>query len=89
MLLFRVRIYIFGIPYNNALHLISNGQNPLNLCELQETRDLPYIYSLDGLDDFVLHADSVDEPLSRRAEYHRFLGPPIARVRVHERGAPN
>ena len=48
----------------------------------------PDIDALGGPDDLVLHADGVDEPLAGGAEYHRFLGPPVARVGVHEGGAP-
>ena len=34
---YRVPIYIFGISYHHRI-VISKGQNPFNLCELQETR---------------------------------------------------
>ena len=47
----------------------------------------PDVDALGGPDDLVLHADCVDEPLAGGAEYHRFLGPPVARVGVHEGGA--
>ena len=48
----------------------------------------PDVDALGGPDDLVLHADGVDEPLAGGAEDHRFLGPPVARVGVHEGGAP-